>query len=232
MKLSGVARKLSLAAGKNSAPRARKPQPRCNVDQAAEQKRHGYPLAPARSGCGQRALSASNSSPDVKTQPPGHPSRRFQSTEGQQKMAFPGSRLPPPPLPGGAGRDCPPARNCLRRLAPVGPGSTLPALKKQFFSLRQCPWSNVAALSGPYGRLAPSFSGRRTRLPGGRRRHGLRTRILPFFSHMKLSGGSQEKFQPAERQQKMALPGSRLPHHPFRRPPGGIDRRPETVRGA
>jgi len=94
LKLSGVTRRLSLAAGKNSAPRVRKPQPRCNVDQAAEQKRHGHPFPPARSGCGQRALSASNSSPDVKTQPPGTPSRKFQSTEGQQKTALPSRRFP------------------------------------------------------------------------------------------------------------------------------------------
>ena len=75
-------------------------------------------------------------------------SRRFQPAERQQKRALPGSRLPPPPLPGAAGRDCPPARNCPRRIAPVGPDSTLPAPKKRFFSLRQCRMANVADLSG------------------------------------------------------------------------------------
>ena len=98
MKLSGVARKLSLAAGKNSAPRARKPQPRCNVDQAAEQKRHGHPLAPARSGCGQRALSASNSSPDVKTQPPGHPCNGFNLLKDNRRWHFQAAAIPHHPF--------------------------------------------------------------------------------------------------------------------------------------
>ena len=139
---------MSLAAGKNSAPRARRPQPRCNVGQAAEQRRHGHPpgaspvrLRPTRPKRLKQLAGRQNSTPC-------HPSRKFQSTEGQQKTAFPGSRLPPPPLPGGAGRDCPPARNCPRRLAPVGPDSTLPVLKKRFLSLRQCRMANVAALSG------------------------------------------------------------------------------------
>ena len=146
------------------------------------------PLAPARSGCGQRALSASNSSPDVKTQSPGHPSRRFQSTEGQQKMAFPGSRLPPPPLPGGAGRDCPPARNCPRRLAPVGPDSTLPAPKKRFLSLRQCRMANVAALSGLTVAWRRVFRAAGQDCPADTGGRAFEQGILPFFSHLKLPG--------------------------------------------
>ena len=130
LKLSGVARKLSLAAGKNSAPRARRPQPRCNVDQAAKQKRHGHPLAPARSGCGQRALSASNSSPASKLNPLATPAESFNLLKGNRREHCQAAASPPPPLPGGAGRDCPPARNCPRRLAPVGPDSTLPAPKR------------------------------------------------------------------------------------------------------
>ena len=119
------------------------------------------------------------------------------------------------PFRGAAGRDCPPARNCPRRLAPVGPDSTLPAPKKQFFSLRQCPWSNVAALSGPYGRLAPSFSGRRTSLPGGRRRYGLRQAFCSTFRYLKLSGVARRRFQSTEGQQKTALPSRRLPPPPL-----------------
>ena len=94
LKLPGVARKLSLAAGKNSAPRARKPQPRCNVGQAAEQKRHGHPLTPARSGCGQRALTASNSSPASKLNPLATPAEAFNLLKWHpQPSAFPWRRV-------------------------------------------------------------------------------------------------------------------------------------------
>jgi len=52
------------------------------------------PLAPARSGCGQRALSASNSSPDVKTQSPGHPSRSFNLLKGNRRWLFQEAAFP------------------------------------------------------------------------------------------------------------------------------------------
>ena len=60
--------------------------------------------------------------------------------------------------------------------------------------MRQCRMANVADLSGPYGRLAPSFSGRRTRLPGGRRRYGLRQAFCSTFRYLKLSGVARRSF--------------------------------------
>ncbi|MDD3991793.1 MAG: hypothetical protein PHV70_06540, partial [Desulfobacteraceae bacterium] len=70
---TGASRGLSFAAVKNSAPRARRSPPRRNAGDRPEQKRDAMPLAQAEFGGDQRALSASNSLPIVKTQPPGRP---------------------------------------------------------------------------------------------------------------------------------------------------------------
>ena len=121
---TGAPRGLRLAAVKNSAPRARRPPPRRNAGDRSEQKRDAMPLAQAEFGGDQRALSASNSLPIVKTQPPDRPFSWFQSAEGKQKTAFPTRLYRYPPRPAGASRAGPPPRNCLRRLSSVGPDST------------------------------------------------------------------------------------------------------------
>ena len=69
LKLSGAPRGLPFDAGKNSAPRARRPQPRRNAGERPERKRHAMPPAEAWYGCGQRALSASDSFPSSKGNP-------------------------------------------------------------------------------------------------------------------------------------------------------------------
>ena len=69
LKSPGASRGLGFAAGKNSAPRARRPQPRRNAGERPERKRHAMPPAEAWFGCGQRALTASDSFPSSKGNP-------------------------------------------------------------------------------------------------------------------------------------------------------------------
>jgi hypothetical protein len=66
---TGAPRGLPFVAGKNSAPRARRPQPRRNAGERPERKRHAMPPAEAWYGCGQRALTASDSLPSSKPNP-------------------------------------------------------------------------------------------------------------------------------------------------------------------
>ena len=99
LKLSGVAGGLCFATGKNSAPRARRPQPRRNAGQSAG----------ARSKClvaGQNRVRLRPTRPKrlkqlaaVKTQPPsGHPFSWFQPAEGGRRWdrdpVFTPTRLP------------------------------------------------------------------------------------------------------------------------------------------
>ena len=70
LKLSGVAGGLCFATGKNSAPRARRPQPRRNAGQSAGARSKCLVAAKTESGCGQRALNVSNSLPPSKHNPP------------------------------------------------------------------------------------------------------------------------------------------------------------------
>jgi hypothetical protein len=180
LKLSGAPRGLPFAAGKNSAPRARRPQPRRNAGQSAgagskcpvvgEGRVRLRPTRPNRL----RQLAV------VKRQPPGHPCKGFNRLKGRRRWGC-NPVLISTPLPAGARRPGPPPRNCLRRLAPVGPDSTLLTPKGWFHTSRQCRIANVAALSGLTVAWRRVFRGAGSRGSCGRRRQSPR-RVFCHFS--------------------------------------------------
>ena len=77
-------------------------------------------------------------------------------------------------LPAGARRAGPPPRNCLRRIASVGPDSRGSAPKVRFLSVLQGRIAKVAALSGLTDGWRRVFRGAGSRAPCGRRRYGFR----------------------------------------------------------
>ena len=85
---TGAPRGLSFAAVKNSAPRARRSPPRRNAGDRLVRKRDAMPLAQAWFGGAQRALSASNSLPIVKTQPPARPFIGFNRLKKHRRQFF------------------------------------------------------------------------------------------------------------------------------------------------
>ena len=123
----------------------------------------------------------------VKTQPPGHPCKGFNRLKGRRRWYF-NPVFISPRLPAGARRPGPPPRNCLRRLATVGPDSTLPAPKRRFHSSRQGRMANVAALSGPTVAWRRVFRGAGSRGSCGRRRRNPRRVFCNFQSPETLRG--------------------------------------------
>ena len=98
LKPPGAPRGLPFAAGKNSAPRARRPQPRRNAGQSAGAGSKGPAVGEGRVRLRPTRPNRLKQLPVVKRQPPGHPFSWFQSAEGAQKMVFqPGVHLSSPP---------------------------------------------------------------------------------------------------------------------------------------
>jgi hypothetical protein len=88
MKPPGASRGLPFAAGKNSAPRARRPQPRRNAGQSACAGSKGPVVGEGRVRLRPTRPNRLKQLPVVKRQPPGHPFSWFQSPEEPQKTAF------------------------------------------------------------------------------------------------------------------------------------------------
>jgi hypothetical protein len=129
LKPPGASRRLPFDAGKNSAPRARRPQPRCNAGQSAGAGSKGPVVGEGRVRLRPTRPKRLKQLAAVKRQPPGHPCKSSNRLKVLRRWGcnpvFISTRLP-----AGARRPGPPPRNCLRRLAPVGPDSTLPAPKR------------------------------------------------------------------------------------------------------
>ena len=173
LKLSGAPRGLPFDAGKNSAPRARRPQPRRNAGQSAGAGSKGPVVGQGRVRLRPTRPNRLKQLPVVKRQPPGHPCKDFIQLKGRRRWycnpVFISTRLP-----AGASRPGPPPRNCLRRLAPVGPDSTLLTPKGPFPSSRQGRMAKVAALSGPTVAWRRVFRGAGSKASCARRRLGFR----------------------------------------------------------
>ena len=181
---------MPFAAGKNSAPRARRPQPRRNAGQSAGAGSKGpvggegrvrlRPTRPKRL----RQLAV------VKRQPPGHPFSWFQSAEGGQKMVFqPGVHLSSPP--GGSKAPWTAAPELSEAPSARWPGQYTAWAKEVIFLIAAVPHGQRCGPVRAYGRLAPSFPGRR--IQGALRTTATTAAksVLSFFSHLKLSGGAQ-----------------------------------------
>ena len=160
LKLSGASRGLPFAAGKNSAPRARRPQPRRNAGQSAgagskcpfvDQGRVRLrPTRPNRL----RQLAV------VKTQPPGLPCKSFNRLKGRRRQHFyPGGYSNSPP--GGSKPPWTAAPELSEAPSARWPGQYSAYAKGTISIIEAGPHRQSCCPVRAYGRLAPSFPERR-----------------------------------------------------------------------
>jgi hypothetical protein len=99
--------------------------------------------------------------------------QRFQSAEGAQKMVFqPGAHLYSPP--GGSKTPWTVAPELFEAVSDRWPGQYTACAKEVIFLIEAVPHGQRCGPVRAYGRLAPSFAGRRSRGSCGRRRLGTR----------------------------------------------------------